>query len=104
MEITYNSQEIGLIGGNGFSGYSDKEGLNFDLEYTGDYMAWAAQPSSGAKYSTKWTYARSSFANMTGDALNAGCDIDMHYWKIKNPSFEGGGVTQTINYVQVLAC
>lgn len=103
MEITYNSQEIGLIGGNGFSGYSDKEGLNFDLEYTGDYMAWAAQPSSGANYSTKWTYARSSFANMTGDALNAGCDIDMHYWKIKNPSFEGGGITQTINYVQVLA-
>ena len=35
LEITYNSQEIGLIGGNGFNGYSDKEGLNFDLEYMG---------------------------------------------------------------------
>ena len=103
MEITYNSQEIGLIGGNGFNGYSDKEGLNFDLEYTGDYMAWAAQPSSGKAYDVKWTYARSSFANLTGGALNAGCDIDMHHWKIKNPSFEGGGITQTINYVQVLA-
>ena len=26
----------------------------------------------------------------------------MHGWKIINPSFEDGGITQTINYVQVL--
>lgn len=102
MEITYNSQDIGLIGGNGFEGYSDKEGLNFDLEYTGDYMAWAAQPRSGSTYDTKWTYARSSFANLTGDALNAGCDIDMHNWTLKNPSFEGGGIYGTINFTQIL--
>ena len=102
MEITYNSQDIGLIGGNGFEGYSNKEGLNFDLEYTGDYMAWAAQPRSGSTYDVKWTYARSSFANLTGGALNAGCDIDMHNWTLKNPSFEGGGINGTINFTQIL--
>lgn len=102
MEITYNSQDIGLIGGNGFTGYSNKEGLNFDLEYTGDYMAWAAQPSKNTDYDVKWTYARSSFANLTGSALNAGCDIDMHNWTLKNPSFEGGGIYGTINFTQIL--
>lgn len=102
MEITYNSQDIGSIGGNGFTGYSNKEGLNFDLEYTGDYMAWAAQPSKNTDYDVKWTYARSSFANLTGGALNAGCDIDMHNWTLKNPSFEGGGIYGTINFTQIL--
>ena len=102
MEITYNSQGIGLIGGNGFTGYSNKEGLNFDLEYTGDYMTWAAQPSKNTDYDVKWTYARSSFANLTGGALNAGCDIDMHNWTLKNPSFEGGGIYGTINFTQIL--
>lgn len=102
MEITYNSQDIGLIGGNGFTGHSDKEGLNFDLEYTGDYMAWAAQPSKNTDYDVKWTYTRSSFASLTGGALNAGCDIDMHNWTLKNPSFEGGGIYGTINFTQIL--
>lgn len=101
LEIIYNSQNVGLIGGNGFEGYSDKEGLNFDLEYTGDYMAWAAQSSSGANYTVKWTYARASFGNLTGGALNAGCDIDMHGYTLKNPKFEGGGINGTINFVQV---
>ena len=102
MQITYKSQNLGLIGGNGLDGYTDIEGLNFDLEYTGDYMTWAAKNYSNSKnYAMKLTYARSSFGKMTADALNAGCDIDMHGWKIKNPSFEGGGVTATVNYVQI---
>ena len=102
LEITYNSQDIGLIGGNGFTGYSDKEGLNFNLEYTGDYMAWAAQPSKNTDYDVKWTYARSSFGNMTGSALNAYCNIDMHNWTLKNPSFEGGGISGTMNFTHIL--
>ena len=104
MQITYNSQNLGLIGGNGLKGYTDIEGLNFDLEHTGDYMAWAAKDSlNSSNYVMKLTYARSSFGNMTAGALNAGCDIDMHGWKIKNPSFEGGGVTATMTDVQVLS-
>lgn len=101
FRITYNGQEIGMIGGNGFAGYSDKEGLNFDLEYTGDYMTWAAQPSSGSNYDVKWTYARSSFGNLTGGKLNAGCDIDMHNWTLRNVYFEGGGIDGTMNFVQI---
>lgn len=48
MRITYNSQDLGLIGGNGLKGYTDIEGLNFDLEDTGDYMAWAAKASASS--------------------------------------------------------
>lgn len=104
MQITYNSQNLGLIGGNGLNGYTDIEGLNFDLEHTGDYMTWAAKDSlNSSNYAMKLTYARSSFGNMTAGALNAGCAIDMHGWKIKNPSFEGGGVTATMTDVQVLS-
>ena len=104
MQITYNSQNLGLIGGNGLKGYTDIEGLNFDLEHTGDYMTWAAKDSlNSSNYAMKLTYARSSFGNMTAGALNAGCAIDMHGWKIKNPSFEGGGVTATMTDVQVLS-
>lgn len=65
MRITYNSQDLGLIGGNGLKGYTDIEGLNFDLEDTGDYMAWAAKASaSSSDYSMKLVYARSSFGKM----------------------------------------
>lgn len=84
MQIFYNDQSLGLIGGNGFSGYDYIEGLNFDLTYTGDYMTWAAQDKVGETYKTKWTYARSAFAGFTKGALNAGCDIDMHYYHIRN--------------------
>lgn len=102
LQIWYNGVEIGLIGGNGFEGYSDKEGLNFDLENTGDYMTWAAQDAGGGTYKTKWTYARNAFASYSAGMLNAGCDIDMHYWKLRNVSWADGGISQTINYVQVL--
>ena len=34
--------------------------------------------------------------------LHAGADIDMHYFKIKNVSWEGGGITATMEFVQVL--
>lgn len=102
MRITYNSQDLGLIGGNGLKGYTDIEGLNFDLEDTGDYMAWAAKASaSSSDYSMKLVYARSSFGKMTAGALNAGCDLDMHGWKIKNIAFEDGGLTGTLNFTHI---
>ena len=103
MAITYNSKELGLIGGNQMSGDTSKCGLNFDLEYTGDYMTWAAQPSSGTNYDMKLTYARSSFSNFTGSALNAGCDLDMHYYKIKNVSWDPAGCNGTCNFVCIKA-
>lgn len=102
MQIWYNNVELGMIGGNGFEGYSDKEGLSFDLEDSGDYMTWAAQDAGGGTYKTKWTYARSAFASYSAGMLNAGCDIDMHNWKLRNVAWPDGSVSKTINYVQVL--
>ena len=101
MSVFYAGKELGLVGGNGFTGSDTIAGLNFDLESTGDYMTWAAQPASGTTYEMVWTYARSSFGNFTGGALNAGCDIDMHYHQLKNVSWPDGGITGTARFVQV---
>lgn len=101
MDIVYNGVAIGLVGGNGFDGYDDKEGLNFDLNYEGDYMVWGAKSNPSGHYMAKWTYARTGFSGLTGGALNAGCDIDMHYYTLKNPKFEGGGIDGTINFTQI---
>ena len=66
-------------------------------------MSWANKESeSASSYSMKWTYANKTIGSYTAGKLHAGCDIDMHGWTLINPSFEDGGVTQTINYVQVL--
>lgn len=89
MQIFFRNQELGLIGGNGWHGSSNIEGLNFDLEVTGDYMTWAAQKTSDGTYYAKLTYARSSFDGFTGGALNAGCDLDMHRWTIRNAELSG---------------
>ncbi|MGI6256597.1 MAG: phage tail spike protein [Anaerovoracaceae bacterium] len=103
LRIFYDGKEVGLIGGNGYAKDATKVGLNFDLEYTGNYMTWAAQPSSGANYDMKWTYARSSFGNFSGGMLNAGCDIDMHNWKLRNVSWPDGGITGTCNFVRIIS-
>ena len=103
MRIYYKDKELGLVGGNGYASDASKAGLNFDLEYTGDYMTWAAQPKADSTYDMKWTYARSSFGNFSGGMLNAGCDIDMHNWKLRNVSWPDGGITGTCNFVRVIS-
>lgn len=36
------------------------------------------------------------------DTINLGCNVDMHYYKLKNVSWEnGGGITGTMNFVQI---
>lgn len=103
MEIDYNGKDLGHIGGNNLSTNSSKAGLNFDLEITGDYMTWAAQPKAGASYEMKWTYARSGVSGFSGDMLNAGCDIDMRNHKLRNVSWPDGGVTGTCNFVRIIS-
>lgn len=100
-----NDYYIGKIGTNELQSDSSKKGLNFDLEINGAYMTWASEDSSSANvYTMKWTYVQKNkgWGNYTSGELHAGCNIDMHGWTLKNPSFEGGGINGTLNFVQVL--
>lgn len=100
-----NDYYVGKIGTNELQSDSYKKGLNFDLESNGAYMTWASKDSSSANvYTMKWTYVQKNkgWGNYTSGELHAGCNIDMHGWTLKNPSFEGGGINGTLNFVQVL--
>lgn len=100
-----NDYYVGKIGTNELQSDSSKKGLNFDLEYNGAYMTWASEDSSSANvYTMKWTYVQKGkgWSNYTAGELHAGCNVDMHGWTLKNPSFEGGGINGTLNFVQIL--
>lgn len=100
-----NDYYVGKIGTNELQSDSSKKGLNFDLESNGAYMTWASKDSSSANiYTMKWTYVQKNkgWGNYKSGELHAGCNIDMHGWTLKNPSFEGGGINGTLNFVQVL--
>lgn len=100
-----NDYYVGKIGTNELQSDSSKKGLNFDLESNGAYMTWASKDSSSANvYSMKWTYVQKGkgWGNYTAGELHAGCNVDMHGWTLKNPSFEGGGINGTLNFVQIL--
>ncbi len=97
---------VGKIGTNQIKDDNSKKGLNFDLEYQGSYMTWAAKQSSTSDtYTMKWTYVQNGkgWSNYTENTLHAGCDIDMHYHTLKNVNFEGGGINGTLNMVQPLS-
>lgn len=100
-----NDYYVGKIGTNELQSDSSKKGLNFDLEFNGAYMTWASKDSSSANvYTMKWTYVQKGkgWGNYTAGELHAGCNVDMHGWTLKNPSFEGGGINGTLNFVQIL--
>lgn len=100
-----NDYYVGKIGTNELQSDSSKKGLNFDLESNGAYMTWASKDSSSANvYSMKWTYVQKGkgWSNYTAGELHAGCNVDMHGWTLKNPSFEGGGINGTLNFVQIV--
>lgn len=97
---------VGKIGTNQLQSDDSKKGLNFDLEYQGSYMTWAAKQSSTSDtYTMKWTYVQNGkgWSDYTSNTLHAGCDIDMHYYTLKNVNFEGGGINGTLNMVQPLS-
>lgn len=102
----YADKYIGEIGTNSWTGNDNRRGLVFDLDEDGDYMTWAAQPKSGQSYLVKLLYERNGYnSNDTtydADTINLGCNVDMHYYKLKNVSWEnGGGITGTMNFVQI---
>lgn len=91
----YDGKDIGFIGINGLVGHNDVYGLNFDLNDTGGYMTWAAKKNaSDTSYAMKLTYANKPNIGFTAHALNAGCDLDMRNWSIKNI---GNGITRTLS-------
>lgn len=97
---------VGKIGTNKLNADNSKKGINFDLEWQGAYMTWAAQDYSGAStYSMKWTYVQKSkgWSDYTAGRLHAGCDIDMHYNTLKNVSFEDGAINGTLRFVQIIS-
>lgn len=96
--------EIGNIGTNYYSGNSSLRGLVFDLEYDGSYMTWSVKKNqSDGYYTMMWAYTHRAIGNWAANRLHAGCDIDLHGRTLRNPSFEGGGITGTINFVQIKA-
>lgn len=94
---------IGKIGTNNMKGNESQKGLVFDLENQAAYMTWAWKETANADaYTMKWTYCSQQCGSYEDDMLHAGADIDMHHFKIKNVSWEGGGITATMEFVQVL--
>ena len=94
---------IGKIGTNNMKDNESQKGLVFDLENQAAYMTWAYKKTENADvYTMKWAYCSQQCGSYEADMLHAGADIDMHHFKIKNVSWEGGGITATMEFVQVL--
>ena len=97
---------VGKIGTNSLKDDNSKKGFDFDLEWPGAYMTWAAQDYSGAStYTMKWTYVQKNkgWSDYTGGRLHAGCDIDMHNWTLRNVNWPDGAIDGTFRFVQVLS-
>lgn len=95
----YDGKDIGFIGSNKLVDYPNVYGLNFNLKEFGGYMSWAAMKNANDPYyAMKLTYANKPNIGFTAYALNAGCDLDMHKWSIKNI---GNGCTNTLRFTVV---
>lgn len=115
LRLERNGKEVGLIGTNGLKADNSKSGLSFDLEDTGSYMAWATQESaSSSEYSMFLAYAKSELpmdggGSWSADTIHISRRSDFHNYVIKNAYIDpdsggaNGGITATINFVQVLA-
>ena len=92
LDFIRDGIDIGNIGTNVNANNNAQKGLTFDLDYTGHFMSWGVKRSSSASaYSMVWAYARTALAGTGGyqaDTLNAGCDIDMHNYDIRNVRIE----------------
>lgn len=94
---------VGKIGTNTMKDNNSQRGLVFDIENQAAYMSWSWKESEDENtYTMKWSYCTQQCGNYAAGMLHAGADIDMHYFKLRNVSWENGGITATINYVQVL--
>ena len=66
-------------------------------------MSWSVMKSSmDSTYTMIWTYANKTVGNYAGGKLHAGADIDMHNYYLRNVNFEGGGITGTLVFTQIV--
>lgn len=94
---------VGKIGTNKFQQDTSIKGLNFNLEQQGGYMSWSVARYAGASnYTMVWTYANKTVGDYAGGKLHAGADIDMHNYILRNVQFEGGGITGTLVFTQIV--
>lgn len=95
---------VGKIGTNTMIGNDSQRGLVFDIEYDTAYMSWANKESAnGSSYMMKWAYCTQQCNNYEANMLHAGADINMHYYKLRNVSFEDGAINGTLTFKQPLA-
>lgn len=103
MHFYLDGYYVGKIGTNNMKDNSSQKGLVFDLENQAAYMTWAWKKTANAGvYDMKWAYCAQKCGDYEADMLHAGADINMHNFKIKNVSWEDGGITATMEFVQVL--
>lgn len=85
LDFIRDGIDVGNIGTNVYYNNNALKGLTFDLDHTGSYMAWGAKRSaSESTFLMKWAYASDDVGRYGANTLNAGCDIDMHNYSIKN--------------------
>ena len=95
---------VGKAGTNVYTQNTSLKGIVFDLEPQGAYMTWAAKRSSSeTNYLMKLFYASQNLNGTVADRVHLGCDLDMHNYTLRNVKFEGGGITGTMNFVQIKA-
>ena len=93
---------IGKIGTNTIKDNDSQRGLVFDIENQTAYVSWSWKESEDANaYTMKWSYCTQKCGDYAAGMLHAGADIDMHYHKLRNVSWEDGGITGTMKFVQV---
>ena len=98
---------LGSIGTNSYKQDNAKKGIQFDLNYDGWFMGWAYQTQKNANYyNWKWVYSSGNFASYKANTLNAGCDIDLHGYKLRNGYInptefrvEGGVTTDSYDFM-----
>lgn len=109
LSLKRNGVQVGNIGTNNMTGYSYQRGLVFDLEASGNYMAWATKDSSSdTTYKIKLLYARSTTNGYTTGRLSVSCNLDLknytayNFWIDPNTGGADGGKSFTMRFVQVL--
>ena len=94
---------VGKIGTNTMKDNDSQRGLVFDIESNTAYMSWSNKESENASvYTMKWSYCTQQCGNYEANMLHAGADINMHFFTLRNVSFEDGSISGTLTFKQPL--